>query len=78
MEMLMPKEKTRKGDKLAYPQSHVRYESSLPRHGARDRRTLCPDDEDRRTFVRTFGRGCERAVFRVHAWVLISNHYHCC
>jgi len=34
------------------------------------------DDEDRRTFVRTLGEGCERAGFRVHAWVLMSNHYH--
>jgi hypothetical protein len=32
-----------------------------------DRRELIVrDDEDRRTFVRTLGEGCERAGFRVH------------
>jgi REP-associated tyrosine transposase len=42
-----------------------------------DRRELIVrDDEDRRSFVRTLGEGCERAGFRVHAWVLMSNHYH--
>jgi putative transposase len=42
-----------------------------------DRRELIVwDDEDRRSFVRTLGEGCERAGFRVHAWVVMSNHYH--
>ena len=42
-----------------------------------DRREfIVRDDEDRRTFVRTLGEGCERAGFQVHAWVLMSNHYH--
>ena len=26
--------------------------------------------------IRTLGEGCERAGFRVHASVLMSNHYH--
>ena len=34
------------------------------------------DDEDRRTFVRTLGQACERTGFRVHGWVLMTNHYH--
>ena len=40
------------------------------------REAIVRDEEDRRTFVRTLGEGCERAGFRVHAWVLMSNHYH--
>lgn len=34
------------------------------------------DDEDRRTFLRTLGEACKRSGFRVHAYVLMSNHYH--
>lgn len=34
------------------------------------------DDEDRKTFVRTLGEACKRAGFRVHAYVLMNNHYH--
>ncbi len=34
------------------------------------------DDEDRKTFVRTLGEAAERAGFLIHAWVLMSNHYH--
>jgi REP element-mobilizing transposase RayT len=34
------------------------------------------DDEDRRTFVRTLGEACKRAGFRIHAYVLMNNHYH--
>ena len=37
---------------------------------------IVKDEEDRRTFVRTLGEAAERAGFRVHAWVLMSNHYH--
>ena len=32
------------------------------------------DDEDRSTWVRTLGEGCERTGFRVHAYVLMTNH----
>lgn len=34
------------------------------------------DDADRQTFVRTLGEAAQRAGFRVHAWVLMRNHYH--
>jgi REP element-mobilizing transposase RayT len=34
------------------------------------------DDEDRKTFLRTLGEVCKRAGFRIHAYVLMSNHYH--
>lgn len=40
------------------------------------REAIVLDDEDRRTFVRTLGEASERAGFRVHAYVLMSNHYH--
>ena len=30
----------------------------------------------RRTFVRTLGEASVRAGFRVHAYALMSNHYH--
>ena len=34
------------------------------------------DDEDRRFFLETLGRACARTGWRVHGWVLMSNHYH--
>ena len=34
------------------------------------------DDKDRKTFLRTLGEVCKRAGFRIHAYVLMSNHYH--
>lgn len=40
------------------------------------REAIVKDDEDRKTFVRTLGEAAERAGFRIHAWVLMPNHYH--
>ena len=37
---------------------------------------IVQDDEDRSTWVRTLGEACERAGFRVHGYVLMTNHYH--
>jgi REP element-mobilizing transposase RayT len=34
------------------------------------------DDEDRRFFLEALGRACARTGWRVHGWVLMSNHYH--
>lgn len=34
------------------------------------------DDLDRERFLRTLGETCERTGWRVHAYVLMSNHYH--
>jgi putative transposase len=34
------------------------------------------DDDDRRFFLRTLSEACERTGWRVHAWVLMGNHYH--
>jgi len=33
-------------------------------------------DEDRRLFLETLGEACERCGWRVHAYVLMDNHYH--
>ena len=33
-------------------------------------------DADRRFFLQTLGEACERTGWQVHAWVLMSNHYH--
>ncbi len=40
------------------------------------REAIVRDDEDRKTFVRTLGEAAEQAGFRIHAWVLMTNHYH--
>jgi len=34
------------------------------------------DDADRRSWLETLGEVCEKAGWRVHAYVLMSNHYH--
>ena len=37
---------------------------------------IAETDDDREDFVTTMGRACERTGARIHAWVLMSNHYH--
>lgn len=34
------------------------------------------DDDDRRFFLHTLSEACEMTGWRVHAWVLMGNHYH--
>ena len=34
------------------------------------------DDGDRELFLKTLGEACERTGWRVHSYVLMSNHYH--
>jgi REP element-mobilizing transposase RayT len=41
-----------------------------------ERREVFRDDEDRREFLRLLGRTVELFGWRVHAWVLMGNHYH--
>jgi len=42
-----------------------------------DRRgAIFKDDADRRRFLETLGEACARTGWRVHAFVLMSNHYH--
>jgi REP element-mobilizing transposase RayT len=40
------------------------------------RESIFRDDADRERFLRTLGKACARMGWRVHAWVLMSNHYH--
>jgi len=41
------------------------------------RERIFADDIDRRFFLKALDEACERTGWRVHAWVLMSNHYHC-
>lgn len=40
------------------------------------REAIFHDDGDRHFFLKTLGEACERTGWRVHAWVLMNNHYH--
>jgi len=40
------------------------------------RERIFQDEADRRFFVQTLGETCERTGWRIHAWVLMRNHYH--
>ncbi len=59
-------------------QVRIEYEGAQYHVMARgDRReNIVQDDQDRETFERTLGEACEKSGFRIHAYVLMSNHYH--
>ena len=40
------------------------------------REAIFRDDRDRENFLATLGQACRRTGWRVHAWVLMTNHYH--
>ncbi len=40
------------------------------------RQAIFKDEEDRLRFVQTLGEACAMTGWRVHAWVLLGNHYH--
>ena len=40
------------------------------------REVIFLDDEDRGLFVQALGEACAMTGWRVHGWVLLSNHYH--
>ena len=40
------------------------------------REPIFRDERDREIFLTTLGQVCERTGWRVHAWVLMTNHYH--
>ncbi len=40
------------------------------------RQAIFKDEEARRRFPQTLGEACGMTGWRVHAWVLLSNHYH--
>src|ERR1700677_2127564 len=44
--------------------------------GVTGARRFYGDDEDRVAFLRTLEEACQRTGWRVHAYVLMSNHYH--
>jgi putative transposase len=60
-----------RGIRVEYPGAfyHV-----MARGNRRER--IFRDDGDRRFFCQTLGEACERCGWKVHAWVLMSNHYH--
>ena len=60
-----------RGVRIEYPGAfyHV-----MARGNRRER--IFRDDDDRRFFCERLGEACERTGWRVHAWVLMSNHYH--
>ena len=40
------------------------------------REAIFHDEADRRFFLQTLGEACKMTGWRIHAWVLLSNHYH--
>ena len=40
------------------------------------RQTIFHDEEDPLFFLQTLADACERTGWRLHPWVLMSNHYH--
>ncbi|HEY3856824.1 MAG TPA: transposase [Verrucomicrobiae bacterium] len=40
------------------------------------REAIFKDDTDREMFLQTLEQACEKAGWQVHAWVLMSNHFH--
>ena len=39
-------------------------------------RPIFADDLDRKAWLNTLGQACEKTGWRIHAWVLMRNHYH--
>jgi putative transposase len=40
------------------------------------RESIDGDDDDRRAFLKSLGEACQRTGWRIHAYALMSNHYH--
>ena len=40
------------------------------------REAIFLDDRDRELFLETLGEACEKTDWQVHAWCLMSNHFH--
>ena len=40
------------------------------------RQPIFCDDDDRRYFLAALAEACGRTGWRIHAWVLMGNHYH--
>ena len=56
----------------------IEYEGAFYHVMARGNRRerIFRDEADRLLFYQTGGEACKRTGWRVHAWVLMSNHYH--
>jgi putative transposase len=39
-------------------------------------RAIYADDLDRKVWLETLGEACEKTGWRIHAWVMMGNHYH--
>ena len=39
-------------------------------------RHIYADDRDRKLWLETLGEACEETGWRLHAWVMMNNHYH--
>jgi len=59
-------------------QVRIEYEGAMYHVLARGNRreAIVEDDEDRKMFIRTLGEAAEKTGFRIHAYVLMGNHYH--
>ena len=59
-------------------QPRIQFEGAVNHVMARGNRRgrIFTDDTDHETFLRTLGEACEKAGFRVYAWVLMRNRYH--
>lgn len=40
-------------------------------------RAVFADDLDRRLWLTTLSEACEKTGWKIHAYVLMGNHYHC-
>jgi REP element-mobilizing transposase RayT len=40
------------------------------------REPIFKDDQDRALFLETLGQTCQKTDWQVHAWCLMSNHFH--
>ncbi len=59
-------------------QARIEYEGAIYHVMNRgDRReNIVHGDEDRKSFVKTLGEACGKCGWEVHAWCLMSNHFH--
>ena len=40
------------------------------------RRKIYKDERDRKLWLETLGEACEKTGWRIHAWVMLNNHFH--
>ena len=59
-------------------QKRIQFEGACYHVMARGNRLgkIFVDDEDRRMWIATLAKLCEKCDFEIFAWVLMGNHYH--